>query len=63
VEAAAAPPDGPGAAARLRVVLEVLEAVVAEFSLATASAIGVAWDYHERCRGELEVGLFGAGKG
>ncbi|GBF98214.1 hypothetical protein Rsub_10714, partial [Raphidocelis subcapitata] len=55
VEAAAAPPDGPGAAARLRVVLEVLEAVVAEFSLATASAIGVAWDYHERCRSELEA--------
>ena len=65
--AAAAPPAGaPGAGAgggagpgagpaRLRASLEVLEAVVGEFSLATASALGLPWEYHERCRDELEV--------
>lgn len=56
VQASAGPPDAPGAAARLRTSLEVLEAVVSEFSLATASALGVSWEFHERCRDELEVG-------
>ncbi len=38
-----------------RTYFEVLEAVVSEFSLATASALGLAWEVHERCRLELEV--------
>jgi hypothetical protein len=31
-----------------------LQAVVTEFSPATASPLGLPWDYHERCRASLE---------
>ncbi|KAI8465199.1 MAG: hypothetical protein J3K34DRAFT_461526 [Monoraphidium minutum] len=57
VEASAAPGAGGGApaAARLRNALEVVDAVVGEFGLAAPSALGLPWDYHERCRAELEA--------
>ncbi|EIE26728.1 hypothetical protein COCSUDRAFT_46205 [Coccomyxa subellipsoidea C-169] len=37
-----------------RASIKVLEAVVTEFSPATASPLGLPWDYHERCRSSLE---------
>lgn len=54
-EAAAGAHGEAGAAAPRRVVLEVLDAVVSEFSLSSSSALGMAWDFHERCRAHLEV--------
>jgi hypothetical protein len=37
------------------VALQVLEAAVSEFSLVTASPIGLSWEYHENCRNKFEV--------
>jgi type II secretory pathway pseudopilin PulG len=37
------------------VALQVLEAAVSEFSLVTASPIGLSWEYHENCRNMFEV--------
>lgn len=48
-----------GGAAAAVVSLQVLEAVVSEFSLVTASALGLSWEFHETCRNQLEVGLPG----
>lgn len=36
-------------------VLQPEQAVVEEFSPATASILGLPWDYHERCRASLEA--------
>lgn len=38
-----------------RASLQLLTAVVQEFSPATASPLGLPWDYHERCRAALEA--------
>lgn len=38
-----------------RMGLDILEAVVSEFSPVTASAMGLPWDYHEKCRASFEV--------
>lgn len=38
-----------------RAFLQLLEAVVQEFSLITASAIGLSWEYHEGCHQDLEI--------
>jgi hypothetical protein len=35
--------------------LQVMEAAVSEFSLVTASPIGLSWEYHESCRNMFEV--------
>jgi hypothetical protein len=35
--------------------LQVLEALLSEFNLPTATPLGLAWDYHERCAREIEV--------
>lgn len=35
--------------------LEVLEAVVEEFNLGSASPLGLPWDFHERCCRDMEV--------
>eukprot|EP00775_Hariotina_reticulata_P007177 gene7177-7391_t len=34
--------------------LQVLESVVSEFSLVTASQLGLSWEFHETCRNQLE---------
>lgn len=44
-----------GSAAAQVVSLQVMEAVVSEFSLVTASALGLSWEFHENCRNQLEV--------
>jgi hypothetical protein len=44
-----------GSAAAAVVSLQVMEAVVSEFSLVTASALGLSWEFHENCRNQLEV--------
>jgi hypothetical protein len=44
-----------GSAAAAVVSLQVMEAVVSEFSLVTASALGLSWEFHESCRNQLEV--------
>jgi hypothetical protein len=36
--------------------LQLLDAIVAEFNLPSATPLGLAWDYHERCAREMEVG-------
>lgn len=38
-----------------RASLQLLTAVVQEFSPATASPLGLPWDHHERCRASLEA--------
>jgi hypothetical protein len=35
--------------------LQVVESVVSEFSLVTASQLGLSWEFHETCRNQLEV--------
>lgn len=35
--------------------MEIIEAVVTEFSLQTASPMGLPWDFHARCRDSLET--------
>ncbi|BDA40620.1 probable Exportin-4 [Coccomyxa sp. Obi] len=44
-----------GSPATRRASIRVLEGVVTEFSPATASPLGLPWDYHERCRASLEA--------
>lgn len=44
-----------GSAAAQVVSLQVMEAVVSEFSLVTASALGLSWEFHEVCRNQMEV--------
>jgi hypothetical protein len=44
-----------GSAAAQVVGLQVMEAAVSEFSLVTASPIGLSWEYHESCRNVFEV--------
>ncbi|KAF8068447.1 xpo4 [Scenedesmus sp. PABB004] len=46
-----------GGAAAAVAALQVLEAVVSEFSLVTASALGLSWEFHETCRNQLEDGF------
>ena len=36
------------------------QAVVTEFSPATASPLGLPWEHHERCRASLEAGFLRA---
>lgn len=43
-----------GSPAAAVVSLQVMEAVVSEFSLVTASALGLSWEFHETCRNQLE---------
>eukprot|EP00878_Enallax_costatus_P024514 GHUV01026164.1.p1 GENE.GHUV01026164.1~~GHUV01026164.1.p1 ORF type:complete len:1105 (+),score=386.39 GHUV01026164.1:1431-4745(+) len=43
-----------GSPAAQIVSLQVMEAVVSEFSLVTASALGLSWEFHENCRNQLE---------
>eukprot|EP00798_Chlamydomonas_sp_ICE-L_P000436 gene436-1834_t len=43
-----------GTAPAQRTGMELLESVVTEFSLTTASPLGLAWDYHDNCARELE---------
>jgi hypothetical protein len=35
--------------------LQLLDAIVAEFNLPSATPLGLAWDYHECCAREMEV--------
>jgi hypothetical protein len=49
-----------GSAPAAVVSLQVMEAVVSEFSLVTASALGLSWEFHENCRNQLEVRTAGA---
>jgi hypothetical protein len=51
LEAAAVSPT-PGAQAAAA--LAALEALVAEFNPATASAAGLAWEYHDACRADVQ---------
>lgn len=44
-----------GSAAAQVAALQVMEAAVSEFSLVTASPIGLSWEYHESCRNLFEV--------
>lgn len=44
-----------GSAAARVASLQVLEAVVSEFSLVTASQLGLSWEFHVTCRNQLEV--------
>lgn len=44
-----------GSAPAQVVALQVMEAAVSEFSLVTASPIGLSWEYHESCRNLFEV--------
>lgn len=44
-----------GAPAAQRVVVEILDSIVSEFSLVTASALGMSWEFHEKCKADLEV--------
>lgn len=44
-----------GNAAAPVVALQVMDAAVSEFSLVTASPIGLSWEYHESCRNMFEV--------
>eukprot|EP00798_Chlamydomonas_sp_ICE-L_P020913 gene20913-27759_t len=43
-----------GTAPAQRTGMELLESIVTEFSLTTASPLGLAWDYHDNCARELE---------
>lgn len=43
-----------GSAPAQVVALQVMEAAVSEFSLVTASPIGLSWEYHESCRNAFE---------
>ena len=46
-----------------RAALQLLTAVVLEFSPATASRLGLPWDHHERCRASLEGTYLQVGEG
>jgi hypothetical protein len=41
--------DASGSASAQRTGVELLDAVVTEFAVATASPLGLPWDYHEAC--------------
>lgn len=43
-----------------RCVIELLQDVVTEFCPASASPLGLSWEYHDRCRMELETGFLRA---
>lgn len=50
-ELQAACAGGAGAAAAVQqLCLQLMEALISEFSMATASALGLPWEYHDTCR-------------
>jgi hypothetical protein len=66
-ELQAACAGGAGAAAAVQqLCLQLMEALISEFSMATASALGLPWEYHDTCRwvglavgGVVEQGMRG----
>lgn len=54
-------PTPPGTPDARRASLQLLAALVQEFTPATASSLGLPWDHHERCRADMETAYLQVG--